>query len=324
MRSLQLSKQRDFIIFLLRFDETNLLFRRSTPMVYRNVLSSLLLVFWATISGQENPCNYFGLSQPDAVPQDFNPDFVDLDGSFKFNVELSGCDELFITAITSSESIYYSKKTENSWSSPKRASFSHPKYNDADPFLTKDGKRIYFISKRPTYASDTNLDYNIWYANRNGDDWTPPQPLPKPINSDDYDEYFFSISNKGHAFFSSNRPGGEGSFDIYIVKILGDLKFSDPVNVGRPLCTEKYEFDPYIAPDERFMVYSINENGNSSLYVSHKNEQGKWTKARNLGRDINVTDQDFAPSLSPDGKFLFYSNNGKLRWVSTDILKSNN
>ena len=270
---------------------------------------------------QDNDCDYFGLTKPSTLPQDFNPKLLDLNGSFKFNLEIRKCDEIYFTTIDSDENIYVAKKQNGVWSKPKIASFSNPNYGDADPFLTKDGKRIYFISKRPTDRTDKKLDWNIWYAEKKNKGWKKPKPLPSPINSDISDEYFFSISDKGNVFFSSNRKGGEGSFDIYTAKITDDNTFSAPKNVGRPISTENYEFDPYISPDEKLIIFSINENGNSSLYYSYKDQKNRWTKAQNLGNKINITNQDFAPSLSADGKFLFYSNNGKLRWVSTRILK---
>lgn len=210
------------------------------------------------------------------------------------------------------------------WSRPKIASFSDPNYSDADPFLTKDGNIIYFISERPTHPNDENIEWNIWYANNENGVWTNPKPLPEPINSNEFDEYFFSISDKGNAFFSSNRTGGEGSFDIYTTKVLANNKFSEPKNAGVPLNTEKYEFDPYISPDESFIIFSINEKGNSSLYYSYTNQEGNWTEPQNLGNKINITRQDFAPSLSVDGKFIFYSNNGKLKWISSKIIDIQN
>lgn len=285
-------------------------------------LSLTFLLTCLQAKAQEEDCTYFGLPVPGELPQDFNPQELALNGAFKYNVVINNCSEIYFTAITSSENIFYSVKQEGSWTAPELASFSHPNYNDADPFLSKDGNRVYFISKRPTNASDKNLDFNIWYADRENGDWAAPKPLPAPINTEEHDEYFFSISDKGNAFFSSNRTGGLGSFDIYTVKIMGENEYSDPQNVGGPLNTDKYEFDPYISPDERFMVFSINEKGNSSLYVSHKDKNDHWTAPRNLGEQINLTNQDFAPSLSEDGKYLFFSNNGTLRWVSTDLLFS--
>ena len=289
-------------------------------MLKQLTFTLILMIFSGHASTQESDCTYFDLPKPHTTPQDFNPQLLDLGGSFKFNVEIKQCDEIYFTTIVGSENIYFSKKEGNTWSKPTIASFSDPTYNDADPFLTKDGTRIYFISKRPTHNTDKNLDFNIWYADRKENGWATPKPLSAPINSDDYDEYFFSISDKGNAYFSSNRKGGEGSFDIYTVKLLEDNQFSEPKNAGQPLNTDKYEFDPYISPDESFILFSINENNNSSLYVSKKDKQGHWTTPQNLGKRINSTRQDFAPSLSADGQFIFFSNNGKLKWVSSEIL----
>lgn len=294
-----------------------------------STLKKLMFLFFILIANsailaQGNDCDYFGLKKPGKSPQDFNPQLLDLNESFKFNLEIKSCDQIYFTTIDNEENIYFSKRQNGQWNKPKIASFSDPNYGDADPFLSKDGTKIYFISKRPTSTSDKKLDWNIWYADTQNGDWSDPKPLPSPINLDDSNEYFFSISNKGNIFFSSNRKGGEGSFDIYTAKITGDNTFSTPKNVGNPVSTTKYEFDPYISPDEQLLIFSINERGNSSLYYSYKDQDNKWTNPQNLGKKINITNQDFAPSLSADGKFLFYSNNGKLKWVNSSILKVSN
>ena len=282
-----------------------------------------LIFFFALLMSfnfKAQDCNYFNLPKPGTTPQQFNPEVLDLNGRFKFNVEIKSCDEVYFTSFGKTENIYVTKRKNGKWTKPNIASFSDPDFNDADPFLTQDGTQMYFISKRPTHKNDTKFDFNIWVAQRINGKWSKPEPLPSPINSDEANEYFFSISNKGNAFFASNRKGGEGSFDIYKTKILADNTFSEPENLGQPVSSETYEFDPYISLDETFMIFSINENNNSSLYVSFQ-ENNTWSTPKNLGDKINITNQDFAPSLSADGKFLFYSNNGKLMWVSTEILK---
>ena len=289
-------------------------------MIKKSILSALLILFALPIAAQDN-CDFFDLLTPKKTPQDFNPKELELDDRFNFNIEIKTCNEVYFTTIVGGEVIYYSERKNGQWSKPEIASFSDPNYNDADPFLSEDGGTIYFISKRPTGPGDENLDWNIWSAQRENGQWKAPKPLPAPINGENSDEYFFSISDRGNAYFSSNRKGGEGSFDIYTTNVLGNNQFSKPVNAGRPLSTEKYEFDPYICPDESFIVFSINENGNSSLFVSHRDEDNKWTIPRNLGEQINITNQDFAPSLSADGKYLFFSNDGKLKWVSAEILE---
>jgi len=285
------------------------------------IITIAILIYCLKINAQKIDCNYFNLPKPELTPQLFNPTILDLNGKFKFNVELRSCDEIYFTSIDQKENIYFSKKVNRKWIEPKIASFSSLDYSDADPFLSKDENTIYFISQRPMHKNDENLDWNIWSSNRKNGNWSKPTPLPNPINLNDSNEYFFSISNKGNVFFSSNRKGGNGSFDIYTAKIIGENQFSKPQNLGKPISTKKYEFDPYISPDESFIIFSINEKGNSSLYFSGKDKKGNWTKPENLGGKINSTNQDFAPSLSVDGKFIFFSNDGKLKWVSSEILK---
>ena len=114
---------------------------------YKNII--LIALFTSSIYAQKSNCNYFGLLQPGLTPQNFNPKILDLNGSFKFNVDIKSCDEIYFTTIKGQENIYFSKNINNKWSEPKIASFSTPNYSDADPFLTKDEKSIYFISKRP-------------------------------------------------------------------------------------------------------------------------------------------------------------------------------
>jgi Tol biopolymer transport system component len=85
--------------------------------------------------------------------------------------------------------------------------------------------------------------------------------------------------------------------------------------------TEKYEFDPYISPDESFIIFSINnEQGLSDIYFSYKNEKGEWAGVINMGDKVNTPRQDFGPSLSPDNKFIFFTNGGNLRWIGIGIL----
>lgn len=290
------------------------------PILNQFVLTCACFALSTILSAQEMDCNYFGLAIPGATPEDFNPEILDLGGGFKFNVEIKKCDEIYFTTIDEKENIYFSKLQHGDWSNAKIASFSDPNYSDADPFLTKDGTRIYFISDRPTHSNDDNQEWNIWYVDQDNVGWAYPKPLPEPVNSPEYDEYFFSISDQGNAFFSSSRSGGEGSFDIYTVKILGNNQYSEPKNVGAPISTSKYEFDPYISADESLILFSINENGNSSLYFSYRDDHDHWTEPQNLGDQVNISRQDFAPSLSSDGKYIFYSNNGKLKWVSVEIL----
>ncbi|MEM1217735.1 MAG: hypothetical protein AAGH79_02440 [Bacteroidota bacterium] len=288
-----------------------------------NTLLVLLLLSAPQMWAQNSSFDYFGLERPGTDPQAFNPSVLEMEGSFIFNAMFTpDGQEFYYSKIDEKENMYCSKRVNGVWQAPSLAPFSVPEYHDVDPFFARGGDRIYFVSSRPIDAEDTNYDYNIWFADRVGKGWGTPQPLPAPFNTD-HQEYFFSISDRGNAFFASNRPGGLGSFDIYQLSILEDGSLTDPVNFSAPVNTAGYEFDPYISPDEQFMLFSIyDQSGTCDLFFSYQTKADGWSKAINLGNTINTSGDDFAPSLTPDHKYLIYTNEGKLHWVSVELLET--
>jgi len=76
---------------------------------------------------------------------------------------------------------------------------------------------------------------------------------------------------------------------------------------------------PCIAPDGSYIIFDINvENG--SLYVSFKDKNGDW------GEGIDLTKHGFKPDtrgayISPDGKYLFFSVDGDIWWVSAKVIE---
>jgi hypothetical protein len=60
--------------------------------------------------------------------------------------------------------------------------------------------------------------------------------------------------------------------------------------------------DPYIAPDESYLIFV---NGND-LYISFR-QGDDWSAGQNLGPQVNNGDGNFDPTVSPDGKMLYYA-----------------
>ena len=89
--------------------------------------------------------------------------------------------------------------------------------------------------------------------------------------------------------------------------------------------TGKAEFDPFISKDEKLIIFASSKRddtiGGTDLYFS-KFENGKWTRAKNLGKQINTPTRDFCPYISPDGKYFFFSSDSDVKWVGIDVLKT--
>jgi len=193
------------------------------------------------------------------------------------------------------------------WSTPEVAEFSG-QYSDFDPFISPDGKKLYFCSNRPV-DGQPRQDFDIWAVeNMPTGRWSSPKHLDAPINTK-AQEFYPSVTAAGTLYFSSTREGGKGRGDIWRARLV-DGKYGEPENLGEAINSQFSEGDPFIAPDESYLIfvsYGRPEGlGDGDLYISsHLN--GEWTKAVNLGPGMNSSALDFCPIVTSDGKFFFFT-----------------
>jgi Tol biopolymer transport system component len=75
---------------------------------------------------------------------------------------------------------------------------------------------------------------------------------------------------------------------------------------------------PAIAPDGSYLVFNSFRGvwngggfGHNDLWVSFRESDDRWTNPRNLGPEFNTGQADIYPSISPDGRFLFFTHRQK-------------
>jgi Tol biopolymer transport system component len=229
-------------------------------------------------------------------------------------------DELNSAFTPDGRTVYFSKNLGNrtgvilvshwageNWSTPEVASFSG-QYSDYDPFVAPDGSRLFWISSRPVDGKKKE-DYDIWMVEKQAQGWSTPVHLGEPVNTD-AQEFYPTVSSGGTLYFSSTRPGGKGrGGDIYRARPEGK-SYGAPENLGDSVNSETHDADPYIAPDESFLIFSSygrpDAVGDGDLYVSyHRN--GKWSTARHLEQGINGPAREYCPIVSPDGQWLYFT-----------------
>lgn len=204
--------------------------------------------------------------------------------------------------------IVVSRRRGASWSAPEMASFSG-RYSDYDPFFSADGRRLFFISNRPTGAADSTTDYDIWVVERQGDAWTEPANLGAPVNTE-RDEYYPSVAADGTLYFSAVRDGGEGSYDVYRARWTNG-GYQEPENVGPGVNSRGAEIDTYVAPDQKFVVFAAygrdDGPGRGDLYVSYREADGTFGAAALLRHGINSSAREYCPIGSPDGEYFYWT-----------------
>lgn len=188
------------------------------------------------------------------------------------------------------------------WETPIDASFAGDGM-EADPFITADGKHLYFISTRST-DGQRHKDLDIWRADRQAEGtWGEPQRLPEPVNSRSQ-EWFPRPAADGWLYFGSGRPGGFGKTDIWRARQDAEGKWQVE-NAGSAINTPDDEYEPLPSPDGHRMLVEAD-----GYYVTTL-ENGRWTPKKKLGPDVNVNGTEIGAMFSPSGKSLLFARDTK-------------
>ncbi|MDR0181916.1 TolB family protein [Lysobacter arvi] len=193
-----------------------------------------------------------------------------------------------------------SRCVDGRWTQPVPPSFAMAGVSEADPALSADGRRLYYVSARADAAGE-RLD--IWRVQRDDrGNWGTPERLPEPVNSAS-SQLLPRPQPDGRLLFGSSRPGGLGQGDIYIASPRGDGQWHVE-NVGAPVSTAANEYEAELSRDGRVLVTVANRGTTSHLYV-YDRDGATW---RERGRVPARTDVfQVGPLLSPDGRRLLFS-----------------
>ncbi len=223
-------------------------------------------------------------------------------------------DEVYFTVQNTNEEvsvIAFSKKENKKWSEPKLINFSG-KHRDIEPFLSSDGLKLYFSSNRPLHDSiSKSKDYDIWYVERVNlkNDWSAPKNLGAPVNTSN-NEFYPSLAKNGNLYFTSDGLKSLGKDDIFFSKWENNT-YSEPTTLGLNINSAGYEFNSFVSPDEKFLIftgYNRTEGlGSGDLYISYKDKNGEWEKAKNMGSEINSPLMDYCPFYDAKTQTLYFT-----------------
>jgi hypothetical protein len=198
---------------------------------------------------------------------------------------------------------------------------------EGEPFITYDGSRMFFTAIMP--PTDHPWQSDIYYVDRTATGWSAPHLLPPPVNTL-ASEWHASLTRQGVLYFCSERDGGRLRGDIFRA-VPENGEYRKVEKLPSPINTEYNDCDPLIAPDESFLIFHSNRPGgfgDHDLYISFRDGRGQWTAPKNMGPSINTLGWQMAPSLSPDGKYLFFTRRkafqtdepSHILWVSIKII----
>lgn len=193
--------------------------------------------------------------------------------------------------------------------------------HDACTSISADGKQI-FIYKNDL-KDPQSRGGDVYVSKIVNGKWRTPENMAKPINTS-YWEGGACISPDGKTiFFTSERPGGSGSSDIWMAKRINKREWDKPVNLGSEINSAFDEVGLFLAPDGKTLFFCSNGKGSMGDYDIFKtvNENGKWTKPVNLGYPINTAKRDGPFVVSADAKTGYFASNREGGLGESDIYK---
>jgi len=186
-----------------------------------------------------------------------------------------------------------SKTKKGTWGDPKKLEIvNFTRYSDMGSYnsarLSNDGKSLLF-----SFSDKSNSDKSDMYVSHlvlkekwskpkslkdvgnylkklaNNNTWTEPRKLVSLSLKDYTDVGPYLASDGVTLYFSSDRPGGIGSNDIWMSRRLDDTwqRWSEPVNMGSKVNTE--DWDSYYVLDAKgeygYLSSSLNSLGESDV-----------------------------------------------------------
>jgi outer membrane protein OmpA-like peptidoglycan-associated protein/Tol biopolymer transport system component len=189
------------------------------------------------------------------------------------------------------------------------------------PAITADEKTCYYtvLGPNPRYRAGSNgfgvprYQEDIYSSENKNGKWNKGKSISDLVNTAD-NEGALCISADGQTLYYTvcNRVDDYGSCDIYVVRKNGDA-WGNPVNIGAPINSEKFESQPSLSADGMTLYFTSNRAGGfgkADIWKSTKLENGEWGAPVNLGPKINTPESEQSPFIHADGKTLYFTSSG--------------
>jgi outer membrane protein OmpA-like peptidoglycan-associated protein len=205
------------------------------------------------------------------------------------------------------EDLYISKKEGDVWGKAEPLAEINSLYNEGTPVLTKDGNTMYFIRCESPEGLGS---CDIYEAHLTDEGWGQIKNLGVNVNSK-YWESHPSLSSSGDTlYFTSDRPEGFGSNDIYFTCKDKTGKWQPAVNMGPVINTKGNDVSPFHHPNHEVLYFASNGQllnfGNFDLYKAYKKD-GVWQEPKNIGPLVNGKGDEYFFTIDSESKDIYYA-----------------
>ena len=220
--------------------------------------------------------------------------------------------------------LYWSRFRRGGWTNPRLLNVNTSRSWDSTPFLSKDGKTLYFASNRAKGYGGTDI-YKA-NVNRRGR-WINIQNMGPEINTSG-NELFPSVTEDGRLYFSSDSHEGFGGLDIFVASRRGGkITITNP---GKPLNSRGDDFgvNPY-NPTRGFFtsnreggagdddIYTF-VNDDPNLKIVNYTLKGTTLTPKSDTKELNVLGNSTVKLLDREGQVIeetFTDSDGNFKFI---------
>jgi len=194
------------------------------------------------------------------------------------------------------------------WSDPVAAPFD-PDCLEIAPHITPDGGTFLIFRQK---VGEAGFQEGTWAAERTAGGWGEPVFF--------HEAYCITAALDGWFYFCTDHRE-ETSRDLARFRIeSGEPTAAE--DLPGSVNTVQWEAHPWVSAEGDLILFDLSlpeGRSGSGIHVTFRNDDGSWGVPQNLGEEINAGHPQ-TPSLSPDGRYLFYSSDGDLMWVDAAVI----
>ena len=203
--------------------------------------------------------------------------------------------------------MYQSRQIDGRWTKPE--SLIIDSLNGTCPTLSPDGKRLYFVT-----WNDQGI--GIAYVERTSTGWSKPLFLPGIINEVAKIHWTLSLDRAGNLYFS--HGGSITDIEILHSEFRNGI-YTKPAVIEN--LKDDHTFCPFVAPDGSYLIFAKGTQPGGpgkAFFIMFKDKAGRWGRAINISDIIGAS--GFSPTVSPDGRFLFFCDARRMYWVDASFI----
>ncbi|MGK7391360.1 MAG: OmpA family protein [Candidatus Cyclobacteriaceae bacterium M2_1C_046] len=223
------------------------------------------------------------------------------------------------------QDIYFSMLINHEWS--KAENIGEPlndRYPNGVSSVTPDGQSILVINS----YNGIHVGSGASISHKTNEGWSFPEKIQikEFYNLSEYVDYFISSNEQG-LLLAIQTEDSYGDQDLFISFKENEFEWSKPINLGPAINTEKAEFSPFLAADNKTLFFASTGHegfGKSDIFYSKRLDDTwqNWSQPVNLGDIINSEGFEAYYTIPASGDFAYYVSNTGSMEGSKDIFKA--